>query len=111
VEVTVLWGSNVLAIAQLAPPRKYAVGEVGGANGAGTSAAGDVDFALSSERLGTERREIVAIRSGVPFAVFSSNEAPRVLERVTPSTSSAPSSTARTWRWVRAASSCVRTES
>lgn len=81
VEVTVLWGSNVLAVAQLTPPRKYAVGEVGGPGGAGTSAAGDVDFALSSERLGSERREIVAIRGGVPFAVFSSNEAPRVLEK------------------------------
>ena len=28
-EVTVLWGSNVLAVAQLTPPRAYAVGEVG----------------------------------------------------------------------------------
>src|SRR5882672_2561194 len=64
-EVTVLWGSNVLAVAQLTPPRKYAVGEVGGSRGAGTSAAGDIDFALSSERLGTERREIdVACRTG-----------------------------------------------
>lgn len=80
-EVTVLWGSNVLAVAQLTPPRPYAVGEVGGTNGAGTSAAGDVDFALSSERLGTERREIVAIRNGAPFAVFSANETPRVLEK------------------------------
>ena len=80
-EVTVLWGTNVLAVAQLTPPRQYAVGEVGGPRGAGTSRAGDVDFALSSERLGTERREIVAIRGGVPFAVFSSNEAPRVLEK------------------------------
>ncbi len=80
-EVTVLWGTNVLAVAQLTPPRKYAVGEVGGAKGAGTSRAGDVDFALSSERLGTERRELVAIRGGVPFAVFSSNETPRVLEK------------------------------
>ncbi len=80
-EVTVLWGSNVLAVAQLTPPRKYAVGEVGAAGGAGTSPAGDIDFALASERLGTERREIVAIRNGVPFAVFSSNETPRVLEQ------------------------------
>ena len=80
-EVTVLWGANVLAIAQLTPPRKYAVGEVGGSRGAGVSTAGDVDFALSSERLGTERREIVAIRGGVPFAVFTSNETPRVLEQ------------------------------
>jgi hypothetical protein len=80
-EVTVLWGSNVLAVAQLSPPRKYAVGEVGGSHGAGTSAAGDIDFALSAERLGTERREIVALRGGVPFAIFTSNETPRVLEK------------------------------
>ena len=80
-EVTVLWGTNVLAVAQLTPPRHYAVGEVGGARGAGTSRAGDVDFALSSERLGTERREIVAMRGGLPFAVFTSNETPRVLEK------------------------------
>lgn len=80
-EVTVLWGTNVLAVAQLSPPRKYAVGEVGGSHGAGTSAAGDIDFALSAERLGTERREIVALRRGVPFAVFTSNETPRVLEK------------------------------
>ncbi|HEX2876821.1 MAG TPA: AgmX/PglI C-terminal domain-containing protein [Polyangiaceae bacterium] len=80
-EVTVLWGTNVLAVEQLTPPRKYAVGEVGGSRGAGTSAAGDVDFALSAERLGSERREIVALRGGVPFAVFTSNETPRVLEK------------------------------
>jgi hypothetical protein len=80
-EVTVLWGTNVLAVAQLTPPRKYAVGEVGGSGGAGTSAAGDIDFALSSERLGSERRELVAIRNGVPFAIFTSNEAPRVFEK------------------------------
>jgi len=83
-EVTVLWGTNVLAVAQLTPPRRYAVGEVGGPGGAGTSAAGSVDFALSSERLGTERREIVALRNGAPFAVFSSNETPRVLEKGQP---------------------------
>ena len=61
-EVTVLWGTNVLAVEQLCPPRPYAVGEVGGAGGAGTSIAGNVDFALSSERLGTDRRELVAMR-------------------------------------------------
>ena len=80
-EVTVLWGTNVLAVAQLTPPRKYAVGEIGGSRGAGTSAAGDVDFALSAERLGTERREIVALRGGSVFAIFTSNETPRVLEK------------------------------
>jgi hypothetical protein len=80
-EVTVLWGTNVLGVALLTPPREYAVGEVGGSGGAGTSAAGRVDFALAAERLGSERREIVAIRMGAPFAIFSANETPRVLEK------------------------------
>jgi hypothetical protein len=81
VEVTVLWGTNVLSVAELAPPRAYAVGEVGGARGAGTSAAGDVDFALAAERLGTERREVVALRRGMPFAVFGAGDTPRVFEK------------------------------
>jgi hypothetical protein len=79
-EVTVLWGTSVLAVAQLTPPRPYAVGEVGGAGGAGTSAAGSVDFALSAERLGSERRQLVALRQGAPFAVFNGDATPRVLE-------------------------------
>jgi hypothetical protein len=84
VEVTVLWGTNVLSVEELTPPRCYAVGEVGGSGGAGTSAAGRVDFALSSERLGSARRELVALRGGVPFAVVGAGETPRVLERGTP---------------------------
>jgi hypothetical protein len=84
VEVTVLWGTNVLAVAELSPPRRYAVGEVGGANGAGTSAAGNVDFAMAAEKLGSERREIVALRGGVPFAIFGVGETPRVLEQGRP---------------------------
>jgi hypothetical protein len=84
VEVTVMWGTNVLSALQLTPPRKYAVGEVGGSGGAGTSAAGNVDFAMSSERLGSARREIVALRGNVPFAVFLADETPRVLEKGRP---------------------------
>jgi hypothetical protein len=81
IEVTVLWGTNVLAVEQLSPPRKFAVGEVGGAGGAGTSAAGDVDFALSADALGSARCEIIAIRAGVPVAVFDATATPRVLEK------------------------------
>ncbi|HYP88257.1 MAG TPA: AgmX/PglI C-terminal domain-containing protein, partial [Polyangiaceae bacterium] len=81
VEVTVLWGQDVLSVAQLTPPRKYAVGEVGGSDGAGTSPAGDVDFALSAERLGGARREIVAVRAGLPYAIFAGHESPRVFEK------------------------------
>ncbi len=80
-EVTVMWGTTVLGVAELSPPRPYAVGEVGGPNRAGISAAGAVDFALASERLGTERREIISIRAGAPFAIFGAEETPRVLEQ------------------------------
>ena len=81
VEVTVLWGDNVLAVAPLTPPRSYAVGEVGGPGGAGTSAQGSVDFALSAERLGSARRELVTMRNGRAFAVFGADESPRVFEK------------------------------
>jgi hypothetical protein len=67
-------------VAQLTPPRAYAVGEVGGPGGAGTSALGNVDFALSSERLGSARRELVTLRGGVAFAIFGPDETPRVFE-------------------------------
>lgn len=87
-EITVLWGSTVLAARQLTPPRAYAVGEVGGPGGAGTSALGNVDFAVQAERLGSARRELVTLRNGAPFAIFQSaqsehgptDETPRVLE-------------------------------
>lgn len=81
-EVTVLWGTNVLAVAQLTPPRAYAVGEVGGPGGVGTSALGNVDFAIEAERLGSARRELVTLRNGAPFAIFygAADETPRVLE-------------------------------
>lgn len=80
-EVTVLWGTNVLSARQLTPPRQFAVGEVGGAGGAGTTPEGAVDFALSSEKLGARRREIVALRGNAPFAIFMADETPRVLEK------------------------------
>lgn len=80
-EVTVLWGTNVLSARQLTPPRKFAVGEVGGAGGAGTTPEGAVDFAMSSEKLGAPRREIVAMRGNAPFAIFFAGETPRVLEK------------------------------
>jgi hypothetical protein len=83
-EVTVLWGTSVLAVQQLTPPRAFAVGEVGGSAGAGTSRAGDIDFALSAERLGSERREVVAVRYGRPFAIFDAATTPRVLEKGQP---------------------------
>jgi hypothetical protein len=76
VEVTVVWGSNVLAVAQLTPPRKYVVGEP-------QSGAGDVDFVIASERLEQARLQLVALRGGVPFAMFGGHDAPRVFEQGT----------------------------
>lgn len=90
IEVTVLWGTNVLAVEQLSPPRRFAVGEVGGAGGAGTSAEGDVDFALSAEALGSARSELITLRAGVPLAIFDHAGAPpRVLEKGRPVDASA----------------------
>jgi hypothetical protein len=80
VEVTVMWGSTVLAVSQLTPPRAYAVGEVAGPNGASTSPLGKVDFALPADKLGSDRRELVTLRAGAPFAMFMASETPRVLE-------------------------------
>jgi hypothetical protein len=74
VEVTVIWGSNVLSVAQLTPPRPYVVGEP-------ATRAGDVDFVIASERLAAARLELVALRGGVPFAIFSGHDTPRVFER------------------------------
>jgi hypothetical protein len=68
VEVTVLWGQNVLGVAQLTPPRAYAVGEIG-----------EVDFVVDAERLGAGRRELITLRDGAPFAVFLGTA--RVLEQ------------------------------
>ena len=73
-EVTVLWGHDVLSVAQLTPPRKYVVGEI-------DRAGGEIDFVLATERLGAERRELVTLRGGLPFAVFSGEIVPRVLEK------------------------------
>jgi hypothetical protein len=81
VEVTVLWGTTVLNVQQLTPPRGFTVGEVGGAGGAATSPGANVDFALAAERLGTDRRQIVALRAGAPFAIFAANETPQLRER------------------------------
>ncbi len=83
-EITVMWGTTVLSVTQLTPVRAYAVGEVGGPGGAGTSASGPVDFALAAERLGSDRRELVSLRHGRPFAVFGANDTPRVLEKGRP---------------------------
>ncbi|HET7541631.1 MAG TPA: AgmX/PglI C-terminal domain-containing protein [Polyangiaceae bacterium] len=52
VEVMVLWGSNVLHVSHLTPPRNFYVGEEQGKNFA-------CDFFIPSERLGTTRLPVV----------------------------------------------------
>jgi hypothetical protein len=52
VEVMVLWGTNVLHVSHLTPPRNFYVGEEQGKNFA-------CDFFIPSERLGTTRLPVV----------------------------------------------------
>jgi hypothetical protein len=52
VEVMVLWGTNVLHVSHLAPPRNFYVGEEQGKNFS-------TDFFIPSEKLGTTRMPVV----------------------------------------------------
>jgi hypothetical protein len=52
VEVMVMWGTNVLHVSHLAPPRNFYVGEEMGKNFA-------TDFFIPSEKLGTTRMPVV----------------------------------------------------
>jgi hypothetical protein len=57
VEVMVLWGSNVLHVSHLTPPRNFYVGEEQGKNFS-------TDFFIPSEKLGTTRAPIVLADGG-----------------------------------------------
>jgi hypothetical protein len=57
VEVMVLWGSNVLHVSHLSPPRNFYVGEELGKNFS-------TDFFIPSEKLGTTRMPVVLADSG-----------------------------------------------
>jgi FHA domain len=59
VEVTILWGTNVLGVAHLSPPRAFAVGEEAGA-----------DFCLPVERLGVSRLPLVSAEGGAARLVI-----------------------------------------
>jgi pSer/pThr/pTyr-binding forkhead associated (FHA) protein len=61
VEVMVLWGSNVLHVSHLTPPRNFYVGEEQGKNFS-------TDFFIPSEKLGTTRMPVV-IGDGGSIAV------------------------------------------
>lgn len=84
IEVTVLWGTTVLNVEQLMPPRAYAIGEVGDKGGRGTTPEGNVDFAVASEKLGSARRELITLKQGMPVAVFMEGETTRVFEKGQP---------------------------
>jgi hypothetical protein len=60
VEVTVLWGTNVLHVSHLSPPRAFSVGH---------GASGAVDFVVPPELAPFSRMDIVAVRDGVPHVV------------------------------------------
>ncbi len=63
VEVMILWGTNVLHVSHLTPPRNFYVGEEEGKNFA-------CDFFIPAEKLGTTRMPVVTgDRSGVSVVI------------------------------------------
>ncbi len=63
VEVMVMWGTNVLHVSHLTPPRSFYVGEEQGKNFA-------TDFFIPSEKLGTSRAPVVlADASGIALVI------------------------------------------
>ncbi len=58
VEITVLWGANVLHVAHLTPARNFSIGDVDGA-----------DFLLPSDKLGTDKLPLIMVENGCPSLV------------------------------------------
>src|SRR5688572_16595111 len=52
-EITVLWGANVLHVAHLTPPRSFSVGEAAGA-----------DFLLPYEKIGCHQLNLISVEGG-----------------------------------------------
>lgn len=69
IEVTVMWGTQVLRVAHLSPPRGFSVGDSVGPKG-----RADTDFVIGSELLGTDRLPVV-VESGSGFAVLIPRDA------------------------------------
>jgi hypothetical protein len=57
VEVVILWGTTVLHVDHLTPPRSFYVGE-------GSESGGACDYIVPSEKIGTERAPIVLVENG-----------------------------------------------
>ena len=65
-EVLILWGTNVLHVAHLTPPRAFYVGEE-------QSQHVSCDFFIPSEKLGCVRLPLVSVEAGVPSLVIAPN--------------------------------------
>ncbi len=52
-EITILWGANVLHVAHLTPPRSFSVGEAAGA-----------DFLLPYDKIGSDKLTLVSVEAG-----------------------------------------------
>ncbi|HVJ19277.1 MAG TPA: AgmX/PglI C-terminal domain-containing protein [Polyangiaceae bacterium] len=61
-EITVLWGANVLHVAHLTPPRSFTVGEIAGA-----------DFLLPQDKIGCDRLTLVSVEGGSVSLIVPAN--------------------------------------
>jgi hypothetical protein len=70
VEVLVLWGTNVLRVMHLSPPRAFYVGHADGAA---------VDYVVPAELAPSARAAVVELSDGVPYAVAPEGATLRVV--------------------------------
>ncbi len=59
VELTILWGTTILHVAHLTPPRAFWLGEA-------SNKAAPCDFVIPSEKLGATRAPLIAMEHGEP---------------------------------------------
>jgi hypothetical protein len=62
IEITILWGSSVVHVAHLAPPRAFYVGE-------DSRPGAETDFLIPSEKHGAGRAPLVLVDGGMPRVV------------------------------------------
>ncbi|MFO0564962.1 MAG: AgmX/PglI C-terminal domain-containing protein [Polyangiaceae bacterium] len=70
-EVTVLWGTNVIHVSHLNPPRAFAVGER-------STKQSPCQVTLPSEKLGAERLELVSMVGGEPTVIVPAGASAKV---------------------------------